>query len=194
MSSDSIIIPISICPECGETSFVEETKEQSFPYQDGDALVTLKAEMPVTRCLECGSKFFDERGEVARQASICAYHRVQSPQGARQIREATQLSRERWSMLSGFGIASIQRWESGSCVQNQSSARLLHLMQFEENLARLQEFHEQGPSYRAVDMVLDNAAHSIETVARRRCRRHPRVEGRTGVIAASQQFCLRPHR
>jgi DNA-binding transcriptional regulator YiaG len=93
--------------------------------------------MPVYICEDCGYEFFDERGESARHDAVCRHIGVQTPDEIRKVREAAGLSRAEFCQISGFGIASLQRWETGEVIPNASSDRLIYLLQYGENLSRL---------------------------------------------------------
>ncbi len=95
--------------------------------------------MPVFTCEDCGYEYFDERGEAARQAAVCRRLGVQTPEEVRRTRECTGLSRAEFCELTGFGAASLQRWESGMVVPNASSDRLIFLLQFPDNVERLRK-------------------------------------------------------
>ncbi len=131
--------PKETCPECGSDRLIERIGEQQFNYGHPDENVVLTASMPVTSCQDCGNEYFDERGEAARHAAVCKHLGVHTPQEIRQIREALELSRQDFAQLTGFGIASVQRWEAGTVIPNPSSDRLIYLLQFGSNVRLLQE-------------------------------------------------------
>jgi putative zinc finger/helix-turn-helix YgiT family protein len=138
--SQFIGVPIKtedVCLECGSPKLKEELKEQSFPYGPASARTILTASFPVSTCQDCGYEFFDERGESARHAAVCRHLGVQTPNEIRDVRDAAGLSRAEFCKIGGFGIASLQRWESGEVVPNTSSDRLLYLLQYQENILRL---------------------------------------------------------
>jgi len=132
------VVP-AVCIECGGSRVAERTKEQSFSYGPLDNQVVLTASMPVLECEDCGFEYFDERGEDARQAAVCRHLGVQTPWEIRKVREETGLTRTEFCRLSGFGPASVQRWEAGALVQNLSSDRLIFLLRYPENVERLRK-------------------------------------------------------
>jgi DNA-binding transcriptional regulator YiaG len=125
------------CIECGGARLVERITEQSFAYGPPDDHVFLTASMPVFTCEDCGYEYFDERGEEARHAAVCRHLGVQTPKEIHQVREGTSLSRTEFCCLSGFGSASLQRWEAGMVVPNASSDRLIFLLRYPDNVERL---------------------------------------------------------
>lgn len=128
-----------LCIECGGANLVEQMKDQSFTYGLADDQVILTASMPVFTCEDCGYEFFDERGEVARHAAVCRHLGVQTPEEVRRTREETGLTRTEFCQLSGFGAASLQRWECGMVVPNASSDRLIFLLRYPDNIERLRK-------------------------------------------------------
>ena len=129
----------SPCIECGGTRVVERSAQQTFPYGSAGEQVLLTASMPAFTCLDCGFEYFDETGEAARHAAVCRHLGLQTPEEIRKIREATGLTRAEFCQLTGFGSASLQRWEAGSILPNTSSDRLIFLLQFPENVQRLRD-------------------------------------------------------
>lgn len=127
------------CIECGSENCTERTVMQQFPYGVSDDQVILSASFPVVTCSECGYQSFDERGEAARFAAICRHHGVHSPEERQKMRQLVGLSRSEFCELSGFGPASLQRWENGTIIPNLSSDRLTYLMQYPDNVLRLRQ-------------------------------------------------------
>lgn len=128
-----------LCIECGGARLIERVREQSFAYGPPGDQVTLTASMPVFTCEDCGYESFDERGEAARHDAVCRHCGVQTPEEVRKTREGTGLTRFEFCELTGFGSASIQRWESGIVVPNASSDRLIFLLRFPDNVERLRK-------------------------------------------------------
>jgi putative zinc finger/helix-turn-helix YgiT family protein len=139
-----------LCIECGSARLVERQKEQSFAYGPPGDQVTLTASMPVMTCEDCGYESFDQRGDAARQAAVCRHLGVQTPDEVRRTREGAGLSRAEFCQLTGFGQASLQRWESGMVVPNASSDRLIFLLRCPDNVERLQKravaLNQESPS------------------------------------------------
>jgi putative zinc finger/helix-turn-helix YgiT family protein len=132
------------CLECGSTKLLEQMREQQFTYGTEGKEVLLTASMPVIKCEECGYECFDERGEAARHAAVCKHLGVYAPSEIRAIREATCLRRNEFCELTGFGSASLQRWESGAVVPNASSDRLISLLRYADNIERLRGRYSDG--------------------------------------------------
>jgi DNA-binding transcriptional regulator YiaG len=127
------------CLDCESRNVKERLVEQLFQYGVGETSVLLKAIVPVVSCADCGYEFFDERGEQSRHAAVCRHLGVYTPEELINLRKRAGLSRAEGCALTGFGIASWQRWESGVTPPNTSSDRLLYLLQFPENVHRLRD-------------------------------------------------------
>jgi putative zinc finger/helix-turn-helix YgiT family protein len=133
-----------VCLECGSSRLTEQIKEQQFPFGPPAAQTTLTAAMPVFTCQDCGYEFFDERGESARHDAVCRHLGVQTPDEIRAARDITGLGRAEFCEIGGFGIASLQRWESGQVIPNASSDRLIYLLQYDDNINRLKARNYAG--------------------------------------------------
>jgi putative zinc finger/helix-turn-helix YgiT family protein len=125
------------CLNCGLADIEERQEEQEFAYGIGDEQVILKACYPVFICPGCEFAFSDERGEIARHAAVCSHLGVLNPAEIIAIRQDLDLSRNQFAELIGVGIASLQRWETGSQIQSKSNDNLLRLMRNRENLLLL---------------------------------------------------------
>ena len=126
-----------ICVECGSAGVSEQIKEQSFAYGPEGAQVVLTASMPVLTCSVCGYEYFDERGEAARHAAVCRHLGVHTPEEIRIVREDLQCTRAEFCQLTGFGSASLQRWESGLLAPSVSNDKLIYLLRYPDNVERL---------------------------------------------------------
>lgn len=132
--------PMPECPDCDATDSRLEYREQSFRYGPGDGAVELRCEVPVHTCNRCGYEWTGHEAEDARQLAVCRYLGRLSPDEVRSIREIYRLSQAEFSRITGFGEASLSRWETGAQVQNSSSDRLLRLILADErNLDRLKQ-------------------------------------------------------
>ncbi len=138
-----------VCLDCGSSRLAEQIKEQKFPFGPPAAQTTLTAAIPVFTCQDCGYEFFDERGESARHEAVCRHLGVQTPDEIRAAREGVGLGRAEFCQIGGFGIASLQRWESGEVVPNASSDRLIYLLRYDENIDRLRRYASKEPSIAA---------------------------------------------
>jgi len=185
--------PNEICPECGSSRLVESLRDQKFMYGQPGCDVELTASMPVFACEDCGFEYFDERGEAARHAAICRHEGVQTPEEMRRGREESGLSRVELSVLSKVGIASIQRWESGSVVPNQSCDRLMYLLRFRSNVELLQQYEGWLLSRAGAQTALESVTpEEPQRACAVRCSRtYPRLKNRARSEAQAAQWSLR---
>ena len=155
--------------------------------------------MPVISCEDCQFEFFDERGEAARHAAVCKHLGVQTPDEIRKVREVSGLGRAEFCELTGFGSASLQRWESGIFIPNASSDRLIFLLRFAENIERLRNktssvrevtLADIAPSICHVESSSDN---SLVVRTRHATKRFHRLSSRSRVAteAANWNFKAR---
>ncbi len=128
-----------VCPNCEGTEFSVERREQKFLYgREGEAS-ELTAEVPVHQCKSCGFEFTGEEAEEARHEAVCRYLRVMTPREILALRKKYEMTRTEFGELSRLGTASLARWETGVLIQNGANDQLLYLLQFEENVALLND-------------------------------------------------------
>jgi DNA-binding transcriptional regulator YiaG len=125
------------CPDCNSDDISERTSSHDFEYGLGNQRIVLSAIFPVFHCDTCSFEFTDSRAEKARHDAVCRHLGVLTPSEIIAIREARELTRAQFADLGGFGLASLQRWESGSLIQNAANDRLIYLLQFTANCQRL---------------------------------------------------------
>ncbi|NMO20683.1 type II toxin-antitoxin system MqsA family antitoxin [Pyxidicoccus fallax] len=116
------------CIECGHNEFTVTTETQTFLYGDTGKEVELTAHVPVWSCTNCGFSYTDEAGEIIRHEAVCAHLGVLTPAQIKELRKRTKLSQADFAKLTGFGEASIKRWETGALVQNTSADRFMRLL------------------------------------------------------------------
>ena len=128
-----------VCPNCNGTEFGLERREQRFLYgREGEAS-ELMAVVPVQACKTCGFEFTGEEAEEARHEAICRHLGLMTPKEIRALRERYEMTRVEFAELSRLGTASLARWEAGILIQNGANDQLLYLLQFEENVALLNQ-------------------------------------------------------
>jgi putative zinc finger/helix-turn-helix YgiT family protein len=116
------------CDECGEHTLRVSFRDQRFEYGDGPNAVELSARVPVWECAHCGHAYTDGDAEDFRHESVCRHLGVLSPQQIRATRERYNMSQAEFAKVTGFGLASVKRWETGALIQNLSADRLLRLI------------------------------------------------------------------
>lgn len=147
------------CPDCGYIAGRGEYREQTFEY--GDPSVFLTCEVPVFTCLKCGYQWTDSVAEEIRHETVCRHLGRLTPAEIKRTRELYGLSQAEFSRITGFGEASLSRWETGIQIQNLSSDRLLRLIQSDaKNLRQLQDLTstrnlEKIPKFRVIEITPD---------------------------------------
>jgi putative zinc finger/helix-turn-helix YgiT family protein len=117
-----------VCDECGARAAQLSFQEERFPYGAGDEAVELSARVPVWVCGHCGHSYTDGDAEDARQEAVCKHLGVLAPSEIRATRRMYEMSQAEFAKVTGFGLASVKRWEAGSLVQNVAADRLLRLL------------------------------------------------------------------
>jgi putative zinc finger/helix-turn-helix YgiT family protein len=145
-------VPRPECPACGEQTASLQYENEEFPYLEGKDQVMLEARVPVWECAACGTKITDGDAEEIRHEAVCRYLGRLTPNEVKAIREQYQLSQQEWATRTGFGVASIKRWETGNLIQEKAADNYLRLLRQPDIFARLsstrvvvgmREFHFQ---------------------------------------------------
>jgi len=123
------------CPDCGSTNVSTKNEQQTFLY--GKQGVSLSAVVPVRSCGSCDFRFTDWEAEEARDKATRKYLHLPSADEIEAVRKKYLMSREEFAAISGFGSASLARWETNTLIPNLANARYLFLLSFDDNIARL---------------------------------------------------------
>lgn len=115
------------CEDCGGRSTLV-WRSAPFAYLDGDKQVELVASIPVWKCANCGDQYTDSQAEDIRHESVCHYLGRLTPSDIKTFREVYQLTQGRLGEVTGYGVASIRRWETGNQIQSLSADRSLRLL------------------------------------------------------------------
>ena len=102
--------------------------EQTFQYGKGDSAIDVSCLVPTYVCSPCGCEWTGSDAEDIRHDAICRKLRRLTPHEILDIREQCQLSQAEFSRITGFGEASLSRWETASQIQNVACDRLLRLI------------------------------------------------------------------
>ena len=133
------------CPLCGSNEIATEWIDHRFDYGSEDSTVELCAFVPKFECSDCDIEFLDEIAERRTHEAVCKHLGVLSPAEIRRIREGYGLTRAQFCQLTGFGEASLNRWENGIDIQNHANDRYLRLLKQPDILHRLQGLMESPP-------------------------------------------------
>ena len=108
--------------------------------------VTLTATVPVWTCDTCGDQYTDGEAELIRHDAICHYLARLTPGEIRSLRATYSMSQADLADLTGIGIASIKRWETGNLIQGAAHDRLLRLLTQPQNVRTLRSLHQPSIS------------------------------------------------
>jgi putative zinc finger/helix-turn-helix YgiT family protein len=142
MNSHSNIYPFpqditKECDQCGEQSLKKTIEEEVFTYGIKDNAVTLSVKVPGWRCSSCGHAFTDGEAEEVRHEAVCHHFGLLTPGDIAAMRSRYGLTQVGFAKLTGFGEASIKRWEAGLVIQNASADRFIRLISDPFVFARL---------------------------------------------------------
>lgn len=113
----------ALCPLCEEPATTEIVDTE---FTHGDLI--LKVTLPVRCCTDCDIEFMDHVGARIKDEAVYRAHDLLSPWQIREIRERWGLSRSAFAELTGWGKATIKRWETGAIAQNRANDRYLRLL------------------------------------------------------------------
>ena len=125
------------CPDCGGHSFTTVLHNDVFEYGSGDSPATLHAIVPVHCCDSCDFEFLGREGRLIKHEAVCRHLGLLTPTEIRSIRESHGMSRTEFAEVTGFGEATLNRWENGSVIQNRANDRFLRLLKSSDILDRL---------------------------------------------------------
>jgi putative zinc finger/helix-turn-helix YgiT family protein len=137
---------VRICDSCGGNGVRMSFEHQTFNYGTGDHLVKLSARVPVWTCEQCGDQFTDHTAEELRHAAVCKHLGRLAPREIIDLRNSYGLAQSEWAAITGFGVASVKRWETGTLIQGASSDKLMRLLKDRRNfdaLNRIEGEHKQ---------------------------------------------------
>lgn len=137
------------CPDCDSDRFTREFREHRFAYNKGAAETAVTCSIPVNKCLVCGCEWTDSDAEEIRHEAICRHLKRLPPTQIVALRERNGISQAEFSRITGFGEASVSRWETGAQIQNVACDRLMRLIAADRaNLDRLRQIADsQGAEH-----------------------------------------------
>ncbi len=131
------IAGLESCEMCGSPGLKTELVRNPFTYGVGSDAVELSADIPVHTCETCAVSFTDEAAENIQHDAVCRHLGVLTPDEIRALRSRYDMSRAAFARLTGFGEATLARWERRDVIQNASCDRYLRLLQNPANVERL---------------------------------------------------------
>lgn len=172
----------NLCASCGASGLSIRAEPQVFTYGEGDDAVDLNALVRVYSCADCGIEYTDDEAEDARHEAVCRHLGLLTPREIREIREKRfKLSREKFSQVTGFGVATIARWEGGQLLQNVANDRYLRLLSCGDNPSRL-------------EAIVAKRDFTQAPASPPRSRRFPSIERKPRLERMGQQFQLHRRR
>ena len=127
------------CPDCGGHSFTTALHNDVFEYGSGDSPATLHARVPVHCCDSCDFEFLGPEGRLIKHEAVCRHLGLLTPTEIQSIRESHGMSRAAFAEITGFGEATLNRWERGAVIQNRANDRFLRLVESDNIMAKLEE-------------------------------------------------------
>jgi putative zinc finger/helix-turn-helix YgiT family protein len=137
MNGNVVSLPegeVRMCDQCGAHDVRMSLKEEQFFHGEGPDAVELRARVPVWACGQCEFAYTDGDADEARHEAVCHHLRVLPPAKIRSLRESYGLTQAEFARVTGFGIASIKRWETGALIQGQAANRLLRLLRDDRSI------------------------------------------------------------
>ncbi|MDN2699293.1 hypothetical protein O0882_23535 [Janthinobacterium sp. SUN073] len=135
---------ITCCPMCEAHDVVTQRELEKFEYGRGKDLAVLNIYIPVSSCRNCGFEFVGEKADEIRYDAICNHLRLLTPGRIQEMRVRLSGSQKLFAELTHLGQASIQRWENRQVLQSESNDLYLRLLEFPENVERLQRWNRGG--------------------------------------------------
>jgi putative zinc finger/helix-turn-helix YgiT family protein len=120
--------PPAECPDCESSEFEVRECEQRFLYGKGEYAFDVSCIVPTYVCSRCGCEWTGPQAENIRHDAVCRRLGRLTPYEILRIREECRLSQAEFSRVTGFGEASLSRWENGVQIQNAACDRLLRLI------------------------------------------------------------------
>lgn len=116
------------CKVCEDATATLGYENQTFQFGPGADGVILNARVPVWTCAGCGEEYLDGDAETIKHAAVCAHLGRLTPEEIKGMRLAFGMLQEAFANFTGYGVASIKRWESGGQIQSESVDKHLRLV------------------------------------------------------------------
>lgn len=138
--------PPKPCDLCGATAVRTELVRDPFMYGAGSGAVELSADVLVHTCSACGDSYTGDDADITYDEAVCRHLGILTPAEIREMREGYGLTRAEFAQLTGFGKATVGRWERGEIHQNRSADRYLRLLRDRGVMERLRVLVEPDSS------------------------------------------------
>ena len=135
------------CPLCGNVGITISWNTDVFNYGSGESMVELTVNVPVRRCEDCDFEYLDDEAERLKHGEVCQHLGVLRPDEIRHIRKGFDMTRAKFAQVTGFGEASLNRWENGLTIQTYAYDRYLRLLAAHpSNIRDIERFANLVPS------------------------------------------------
>ena len=144
MQESSLSLEGHLCPSCRKGRLEAIQVDDVFDFRSESGLVQVTAlNVPVEQCPVCGEQLVGPEAGRVRHHAICKTLGLLTPDEILEVRERLGLTQAEFSRLTGFGEATISRWERGRLLQNRANDRYLRLIaESPENLRRLESMSQ----------------------------------------------------
>ena len=150
------------CPQCGIGRVTTSQHRHTFTYGSEESAVELTVDVALLRCTSCGFEYLDEEAEQLKHEAVCRHFGVLSPAEIRGIRERHQMTRAKFAEVTGFGEASLNRWENGLTIQTQGNDRYIRLLAFPGIMQHLEDLARRGSCLRPASSAAENRFRTLE--------------------------------
>lgn len=116
------------CLVCEDAIATLGFETQTFNYGPLANGVVLSAKVPVWTCAGCASQYLDDAAEDIKHEAVCAHLGRLTPSEIKALRVSFGMLQEAFSEITGYGSASIKRWEAGTQIQSESVDKHLRLL------------------------------------------------------------------
>lgn len=120
-------VPTEKCALCDEQTAHLSHQLHSFNYGPVADGIVLQATVPVWTCESCGESYLGEEAEEIMHEAVCIYLGRLTPREIRAMRVSFGMRQEDFAEMTGHGVASIKRWESGAQIPSRSADQHLRL-------------------------------------------------------------------
>lgn len=136
-ANDAVDAPQLDCFFCDSTQITTRLEPHAWKHGVGEDAITLRVDLPVHRCNNCGQDFVSPEGETLQHEAVCRHFGVLTPAEIRQVRQRRAGSRREFARCTGLGEATLQRWERGAIIQNLANDNFLRLADTDSGWATL---------------------------------------------------------
>lgn len=137
----NIVDQVGLCPMCDKGNVTTEIELEKFDYGVGAKSTVLNVYIPINKCTTCGYEFVGEKADELRYDAICDHLKLMRPGKIQEFRMRLCGSQKSFAALTHLGQASIQRWEQRQVLQSESNDLYMRLLEFPENMERLERWN-----------------------------------------------------